>query len=301
MGLLDGKVAVVTGAGRGLGREEALALAAEGACVIVNDVGTSVSGDGKDKSPAEEVVAEITKAGGRASTSYEDISSWDGAKRVVDAAYAQYGALNILVNNAGVLRDRMSFNMNEDEFDLVLKVHCKGHFAMAHQACVRWREQAKASGGAVYGRIINTASEAGLMGTAGNSNYAMAKAAIAALTISLAREMGKYGVTSNFIAPRARTRMTDTMPNNQMFAKPDDGFDMFHPAWPAQLVTFLATEAAGDINGQGFVVWGGQVALVKGWHFASRIEKPNSALMVKDLIARKDELFANQAKQPEYM
>jgi NAD(P)-dependent dehydrogenase (short-subunit alcohol dehydrogenase family) len=301
MGLLDGKVAVITGAGRGLGREEALALAAEGARVIVNDIGTSVSGEGSDQTPAQEVVAAIRKAGGTAEANGEDISRWDGAGRLVDAAYAKYSALDILVNNAGVLRDRMSFNMNEDELDLVLKVHCKGHFAMAHHACVRWREKAKTSGGSVYGRIINTASEAGLMGTAGNSNYAMAKAAIAALTISLAREMGKYGVTSNFIAPRARTRMTDTMPNHEMFAKPESGFDAFHPAWPAQLVTFLATEAAGDINGQGFVVWGGAIALVKGWHFVGRIEKPNAALTVADLIARKDELFGSSSKQPEYM
>jgi 3-oxoacyl-[acyl-carrier protein] reductase len=191
--------------------------------------------------------------------------------------------------------------MTEAEFDLVLKVHCKGHFAVAHHACVRWREQAKRNGGHTFGRIINTSSEAGLMGTAGNSNYAMAKAAIAALTISLAREMGKYGVTSNFIAPRARTRMTDTMPNHDMFAKPETGFDAFHPAWPAQLVTFLATEQAGDINGQGFVVWGGQVSLVKGWHFAGHISQADAAFTVQDLIARKDELFANHSKQPEFM
>lgn len=300
MGLLDGKVALVTGAGRGLGREEALALAAEGAKVIVNDIGASVSGEGSDASPAAEVVAEIRAAGGTASANGEDISSWDGAGRLVEAAYSTYGSLDIIVNNAGVLRDRMSFNMSEAEFDLVLKVHCKGHFGVAHHACVRWRERAKASGGRTFGRIINTSSEAGLMGTAGNSNYAMAKAAIAALTISLAREMGRYGVTSNFIAPRARTRMTDTMPNHDMFAKPESGFDAFHPAWPAQLVTFLATEEAGDINGQGFVVWGGQVALVKGWHFVGQIAK-DDAFTVSDLIARKDELFGKNAKEPEFM
>jgi NAD(P)-dependent dehydrogenase (short-subunit alcohol dehydrogenase family) len=300
MGLLDGKVAVVTGAGRGLGREEALALAAEGARVVVNDIGASVSGEGNDSTPAGEVVAEIAAKGGKASANYDDISSWEGAGRLIEAAHAAFGGLDIVVNNAGVLRDRMSFNMSEAEFDLVMKVHCKGHFAMAHHACVRWREKAKASGGTTFGRIINTASEAGLMGTAGNSNYAMAKAAIASLTISLAREMGRYGVTSNFIAPRARTRMTDTMPNNEMFAKPESGFDAFHPAWPAQLVTFLATEEAGDINGQGFVVWGGQVALVKGWHFTGQIAK-DDAFSVRDLIARKDELFGSNAKQPEFM
>lgn len=139
------------------------------------------------------------------------------------------------------------------------------------------------------------------MGSAGNSNYAMAKAAIAALTISIAREMGKYGVTANFIAPRARTRMTDTMPNHEMFAKPASGFDHFDPAWPAQLVTFLATDAAADINGQGFIVWGGQVTLVKGWHTVNEITKPDAAFTVHDLIARKDELFGEHPRQPGYM
>jgi len=300
MALLDGKVAIVTGAGRGLGREEALALAAEGARVIVNDIGASVSGEGNDQSPAAAVVDEIKRAGGQAVANYDDIADWAGAGRLVAQAYAQWGSLDILVNNAGVLRDRMSFNMSEAEFDLVMKVHCKGHFAMIHHACTRWRERAKQSG-TVYGRIINTSSEAGLMGSAGNSNYAMAKAAIAALTISIAREMGKYGVTANFMAPRARTRMTDTMPNHAMFEKPESGFDVFHPGWPAQLVVFLASEAAGDLNGQGFVVWGGEVMLVGGWHTLSQISKPNGALTAQDLIARKDELFGTHPRQPGYM
>jgi NAD(P)-dependent dehydrogenase (short-subunit alcohol dehydrogenase family) len=299
MALLAGKVAIVTGAGRGLGREEALALGAEGARVVVNDIGTSVAGEGTDQSPAQQVVNEIKAAGGEASANYEDIASWAGARRTVEQAYDTYGQLDILVNNAGVLRDRMNFNMSEEEFDLVLRVHCKGHFAMTHHACVRWRELAKRAG-SVYGRVINTSSEAGLMGSAGNSNYAMAKAAIAALTISIAREMGKYGVTANFIAPRARTRMTDTMPNHDMFAKPETGFDAFNPAWPAQLVAFLASEHAGDINGQGFVVWGGEIALVKGWHVAGQISKPNAAFNVDDLVARKDELFAQHSRQPEF-
>lgn len=300
MALLDGKVAIVTGAGRGLGREEALALAAEGARVIVNDIGVSVAGEGNDQSPAAAVVADIARGGGTAIANYEDIADWNGAQRTIEQAYDTWGRLDILVNNAGVLRDRMSFNMNEDEFDLVMKVHCKGHFSMIRHACARWREVAKQSG-QVYGRVINTSSEAGLMGSAGNSNYAMAKAAIAALTISIAREMGKYGVTANFIAPRARTRMTDTMPNNAMFAKPETGFDAFHPAWPAQLIVFLASEAAGDLNGQGFVVWGGDVMLVGGWHVLNQISKPNAALTAQDLIARKDELFGKHPKQPGFM
>lgn len=300
MPLLEGRTAIVTGAGRGLGREEALALAAAGAKVIVNDIGTSLGGDGEDRSPADAVVRDIAAAGGSAVASYEDVSSWDGARRTIEQAYDTWGRLDVLVNNAGVLRDRMSFNMTEEEFDLVMKVHCKGHFAMTRHACARWREAAKA-GQPVYGRVINTASEAGLLGSAGNSNYAMAKAAIAALTISIAREMGKYGVTSNFIAPRARTRMTESMPNSSMFAKPEAGFDAFHPAWPAQLVVALASEAAGDLNGQGFIVWGGEVTLVRGWHVAGRIEKPGAALTAEEILARKDELFGDGPRQPTYM
>lgn len=299
MGLLDGKVAIVTGAGRGLGREEALALAKDGARVIVNDIGASLDGEGVDQSPAAQTVNDIKAAGGTAMTSYEDISAWAGAKRVIDQAYDTYGQLDIVVNNAGVLRDRMMFNMQEDEFDLVMKVHCKGHFAMTRHACERWRTAAKSSG-KVFGRIVNTASEAGLLGSAGNSNYAMAKAAIAALTISTAREMGKYGVTANFIAPRARTRMTESMPNNSMFAKPEEGFDYFHPAWPAQLVVALASEQAGDLNGQGFIVWGGNVTLVRGWHTVGAISG-NEAFAAADILKRKDELFGDNPREPVFM
>jgi NAD(P)-dependent dehydrogenase (short-subunit alcohol dehydrogenase family) len=299
MGLLDGKVAIVTGAGRGLGREEAIALARHGATVIVNDIGASLSGEGSDVSPAQEVVNTITAAGGKAATNGDDVGDWQGAKRAITQAYDQFGRLDILVNNAGVLRDRMSFNMSEDEFDLVMRVHCKGHFAMTRHACERWRDLAKQTG-TVYGRVINTSSEAGLMGSAGNANYSMAKAAIAALTVSIAREMGKYGVRSNFIAPRARTRMTMSMPNHAMFDEPAEGFDAMHPAWPAELVTFLASEHV-DFNGQGFIVWGGQVVLVQGWHIVSQITKSGAAVTVEDLIARKDELFGTAPREPGYL
>jgi len=299
MGLLDGKVAIVTGAGRGLGREEALALARHGAKVIVNDVGASLTGEGHDDSPAAEVVRTITAAGGTAVVNGEDIGDWEGARRTVAQAYDQFGRLDVLVNNAGVLRDRMSFNMSEDEFDLVMRVHAKGHFAMTRHACERWRDAAKRTG-SVYGRIVNTSSEAGLIGSAGNANYAMAKAAIAALTVSVAREMGKYGVRANFIAPRARTRMTLSMPNHAMFDEPESGFDTFHPAWPAELVAFLASEHV-DFNGQGFIVWGGQVALVQGWHIVSQITKDGAAITAEELVQRKDELFANAPREPGYM
>jgi NAD(P)-dependent dehydrogenase (short-subunit alcohol dehydrogenase family) len=300
MGALDGKVAVVTGAGRGLGREEALVLARVGGAVVVNDVGVSLAGDGSDRAPAEQVAGAIRAAGGRAVANHDDVADWAGAERLVQQAYDAFGSLDVLVNNAGVLRDRMSFNMSEEEFDLVLRVHCRGHFAMVRHACTHWRARAKALGGRVYGRIVNTASEAGLYGTAGNSNYAMAKAAIAALTVSIAREMGKYGVAANFIAPRARTRMTESMPNAEMWQAPADGFDVWHPAWPAELVAFLASPDAGDVTGQGFVVYGGEVILVQGWHAVSQIRKEGAALTLADLIARKDELFGDLPRTPPF-
>jgi NAD(P)-dependent dehydrogenase (short-subunit alcohol dehydrogenase family) len=296
--LLAGRVAIVTGAGRGLGREEAIALAAHGASVIVNDIGASLAGEGADQSPADEVVKVIERAGGTAVVNADDVADWEGARRLVTQAYDRFGRLDVLVNNAGVLRDRMNFNMSEDEFDAVLRVHTKGHFATTRHACERWRTLAKEHG-TTYGRIVHTASEAGLYGTAGNSNYAMAKAAIAALAISIAREMHKYGVTSNFIAPRARTRMTDSMPGSDMFAKPAEGLDAFHPAWPAQLVVFLASEAAADVTGQGFVVWGGTVSLVKGWHHVQALTNDAAAWTAEDLIASKDDLFGPHARQPE--
>jgi NAD(P)-dependent dehydrogenase (short-subunit alcohol dehydrogenase family) len=300
MGLFDGKVAIVTGAGRGIGRSEALLLASEGARVVVNDLGGSGAGEGADQTPAQQVVDEIKAGGGDGVANYDDCASWSGAEGMVQQAIDTFGGLDVLICNAGILRDKMSFNMSEEEFDLVLRVHCKGHFAMVHHACARWREIAK-RGGRAAGRIVNTASEAGLIGSAGNSNYAMAKAAIAALTISIAREMGKYGVTSNFIAPRARTRMTDSMPNHSMFDVPETGLDVFHPAWPAQLVVFLASDAAADVNGQGFVVWGGHVALVKGWHTVREIDRRDAAFTAHDLVARKDELFGEQPREPTFM
>jgi NAD(P)-dependent dehydrogenase (short-subunit alcohol dehydrogenase family) len=170
---------------------------------------------------------------------------------------------------------------------------------MTRHACERWRDLAKRDG-RVYGRIVNTSSEAGLMGTAGNANYAMAKAAIAALTVSIAREMGKYGVRSNFIAPRARTRMTESMPNHTIFDKPDTGFDTFHPAWPAELVAFLASEHV-DFGGLGFIVWGGQVCVVRGWHVVGQITREGGAISAEDLVRRRDELLGDTPREPGYL
>jgi len=261
-GILEGKVAIVTGAGRGLGRVEAMELARLGAKVVVNDLGVADDGSGDDKRPAEAVVDEISGAGGRAAANYEDVADWNGSKRIVDQAVSTFGGLDILVNNAGFLRDKMIFNMEESEWDAVIRVHLKGHFCMSRWATAYWRDRAKEADGPTYGRIINTASEAFLVGSMGQPNYAAAKAGIAALTMSTAQACGRYGVTANAICPRARTRMTET--TVPMFAKPEQGFDTFAPENVAPLVGFLASPAAERISGQVFVVYGGTVSVLTG-------------------------------------
>jgi len=287
MGMLDGKVAIVTGAGRGIGREEALLLASEGANVVVNDVGASVEGQGGDKHPAEEVVELIEAGGSKAAVNASDVSSWEGAKALVDQAIETFGQLDILVNNAGILRDKMSFNMDEASWDDVIRVHLKGHFAPSHHAAVYWRGRAKA-GEDVTGRIINTSSEAGLFGNAGQANYAAAKGGIASLTWVLARELGRYGITVNSISPRARTRMTENLFGDM--AKATEGFDKFDPRNVAQLVTFLATDEAADISGQNFVVYGGDIWAMGGFHPIGEIHR-DSMWSPAELAAAKGELF----------
>jgi len=289
MGLLDGKVAVVTGAGRGIGREEALLLAGEGATVIVNDVGASLAGQGGDVSPAQEVVDLITANGGKAEVNGDDISSWDGAKRVVDQAVENHGAIDILVNNAGILRDKMSFNMEESDWDDVIRVHLKGHFAPSHFAAVHWRAKAKA-GDETSGRIINTSSEAGLYGNAGQANYSAAKAGIASMTWVLARELGRYGITVNAIAPRARTRMTENLFGEMAKAK-EDSFDEWDPTNVAQLVGFLATDQAADVNGQIFVVFGGNIWAMGGFHPVGEVHRDH-AWTPAELVEAKAQLFS---------
>ncbi len=288
MGMLEGKVAIVTGAGRGIGREEALLLAAEGAKVIVNDVGASLQGQGGDKSPAQQTVDDIVTAGGEAVVNDSDVSSWAGAEALVAQAVDTWGKLDILVNNAGILRDKMSFSMEEAEWDDVIRVHLKGHFACAHFAAIHWRTRAKA-GEDVYGRIINTASESGLFGNPGQANYGAAKAGIAALTIILARELERYGVRVNAISPRARTRMTEELFG--AMAKAEEGaFDAFGPANVAPLVAFLASPEAGDVNGQNFVVFGGSVWVMEGWTPAGSVQR-DSQWTPRDLADAKGKLF----------
>jgi len=253
---LEGKVAIVTGAGRGIGREHALALAGAGASVVVNDLGGSLAGEGQDSSPAQEVVNEIVAGGGQAVASYADVSDFGAAEQMVERAVDRYGGLDILVNNAGILRDRMLVNMTEEEWDAVIAVHLKGHFAPLRHAGAYWRERTKA-GEEVRGRVINTSSPSGVFGNVGQANYGAAKAGIAA------QEFGRYGVTVNCLAPNARTRMTEETFGE--LAKPEDGFDPLDPGNMAPLVVALAADDAQDITGQCFFVWGGVVNVLRPW------------------------------------
>src|SRR3954454_3869691 len=269
MGALDGKVAIVTGAGRGIGRGEALALAAEGATVVVNDLGTALDGT-PDASAAQAVVDDIAAAGGKASANGDDVATWGGAERLVQQAVDEHGRLDILVNNAGFLRDQMSFNMDEESWDAVIRVHLKGHAATARFASAHWRDRAKA-GEDVTGRIVNTVSEAGLYGGTGQANYVAAKAGIAGMTIALARELKNYGVTVNAIAPRARTRMTETVLGDYGAPPADGRFDEWDPDNIAPVVAWLAGDSAAAVTGQVFVVFASRIHLMSGWEMVGEI------------------------------
>jgi NAD(P)-dependent dehydrogenase (short-subunit alcohol dehydrogenase family) len=261
MPTLDGKVAIVTGAGRGIGREHALALARAGARVLVNDLGGDVSGEGADATPAQQVVAEIEAAGGTAAANGGNVADFADARRMVEQAVETWGRLDILVNNAGILRDRMLVTMEEADWDAVIAVHLKGHFAPTHHAAAYWRERSKA-GDEVRGRVINTSSPSGVFGNVGQANYGAAKAGIAGLTLIAAQELARYGVTVNCLAPNARTRMTE-----QAFGEMPvpDGFDPIDPANMAPLVVALSADEAQGITGQVFFVWGGAVNALRGW------------------------------------
>jgi NAD(P)-dependent dehydrogenase (short-subunit alcohol dehydrogenase family) len=256
-------VVIVTGAGRGIGRSHALEFGRQGARVIVNDVGAGLDGQGGSSGPAAEVVGEIRAAGGDAITNGDDVSSWTGAAALVQAAITEWGRLDTVVNNAGIVRDRMIVSMDEAEWDAVMRVHLKGAFAMTHHAANHWRERAKA-GEAVHARIVNTSSGAGLAGSIGQANYSAAKAGIAALTLVAAAELGRYGVTVNAIAPSARTRMTETV-FVDMMAKPEAGFDAMDPDNIAPLVVWLGSHESGDVTGRVFELAGGRISVAQGW------------------------------------
>ena len=287
MGMLDGKVAVITGAGRGIGRGEALLFAREGARVVVNDVGGEWDGSGQDPRPASEVVEEIRAAGGEAITHFDDISEPDGAEGVVHAALEEWGRVDCVVNNAGILRDRMLFNMSVEEWDSVIKVHLRGTFLCTRAVAQHWRERAKA-GEETAGSIVNTSSTSGLLGNVGPSNYGAAKAGIAGFTQIAAMELARYGVSVNAIAPGARTRMTEKTFGD--LKVPEGDFDPLDPENIAPLVAYLCTDAARGISGQVFGITGGLVELYQGWTPVAELDR-GARWEVGELAERVGELF----------
>jgi NAD(P)-dependent dehydrogenase (short-subunit alcohol dehydrogenase family) len=284
--LCEGRIAIVTGAGRGIGREHALSLAAHGAKVVVNDLGGNVDGSGGDLSPAEQVAEEIKAMGGEAVANGDSVSSWEGAQRLVNTAIETFGDLHAVINNAGILRDRMLTNMTEEEWDAVINVHLKGTFAPSRWAAAYWREQAKA-GKPVDGRIINTTSVSGIYGNPGQTNYGAAKAGIAAFTNIAALELARYGVTVNAVAPVALTRMTEGL---GPAPETDEEREMRSPRWIAPIATWLASAESKDITGRVFEVSGNVLAIAEGWVRGPRqapIEDP-AALgpVVRELVAK---------------
>ena len=286
MGTLDGRVAIITGAGRGIGREHALLFAAEGAKVVVNDV---------DPEPAEAVCAEITSAGGTAVLNTDDVATWAGGEHIVASTIETFGELHVLVNNAGFLRDRMLVNMTEEDWNDVVQVHLSGHFVPTRFAAAHWRERCKA-GHEVKASVINSTSTSGLLGNPGQSNYGAAKAGIAALTVILAQELSRYGVRVNGLAPAARTRLTEATPGlGDVVQPPADGaaFDVWDPANVAPLAAYLATESAPE---SGCIYWvqGGTVRLFEGWKLTATIERPGR-WTIEELAEEMPGLLASRA------
>ena len=282
MGRLDNKVAVITGAGSGVGKEHALLLALEGAQVVVNDLGEA----------ANETVAIINANGGKAVSHIGSVSDWSTGEDLVSTALEAFGDLHILINNAGILRDAMCFSMSEQEFDEVISVHLKGHFVCARAAAIYWRNQAKAGNDSAR-RMIHTTSESGLFGGPAQSNYASAKGGILTLSLTLGRELSKYGVTTNVVAPRARTGLTDYI---QSMAAPDskDQFDVYDPANVSPFVVWLCTDEAQEINGQAFIVGGSGVWWMRSWSHINHIKLDSQKLSISQIDELKDDLFAGE-------
>ena len=264
MGICDGRVVIVTGAGRGIGRGHAIEFARQGAKVVVNDLGGAVDGSGSDLTPAEQVVEEIKGMGGEAVANADNVADWEGAQRLVNTAIETFGDLHVVVNNAGILRDRMLVNMTEEEWDAVIHVHLKGTFAPARWAAAYWRERTK-EGKTNDARIINTSSASGLYGNPGQTNYAAAKAGIAAFTIVASKELARYGVTVNAIAPGARTRMTENLGLGAITVE-EGQFDAFAPENIAPLVVWLGSPNSKDVTGRVFNVAGGRISVAEAWH-----------------------------------
>ncbi|WP_280261766.1 SDR family oxidoreductase [Nocardia wallacei] len=287
MGALEGKVAVITGAGRGIGREHARLFAAEGAAVVVNDLGGDNAGEGTDVGPAQEVVNEITAAGGRAVANTANIAAWDGAKELVEQAVSEFGKLDVVINNAGILRDGFIAGLEESQWDAVIAVHLKGHFNLLRHAAAYWKEQSKA-GNQPNAAVVNTASASGVtVPNAGQANYGAAKAGIAALTLVAADELERYGVRVNAIAPMARTRLTLATPGmGAIFAAevPEGEFDAFSPANISPLVAYLASDKC-PITGKVFAVQGEAISELAGWHDVKTIET-DGPWLIDDIAAR---------------
>lgn len=292
MGALEGRVAVITGAGRGLGREHALLFAKEGAKVVVNDLGVANDGSGADQSPAEETAADIRAAGGEAIANHDDVADWDGAKRLIDSAVEAFGKLDVLVNNAGILRDRLLINTSEQEWDDVIRVHLRGHFLPLKWAGLYWRDQAKA-GNTMAASVINTTSTSGLMSNVGQANYGAAKTGIATMTEIAQKELERYGVRVNAIAPAARTRLTMSIPGaaerdeERMKTAAEIGFDRSDPANVSPFVAYLATEKC-PIKGKTFFVFGDKVHLFQPWTIVETIDNAQQRWTIDGIAAVAD-------------
>lgn len=296
MGALDGRVAIITGAGRGIGREHALLFAQEGAKVVVNDLGGTNDGTGQDSTPAQQVVDEIAAMGGQAVANYDNVADWEGAQHMVNAAVEAFGDLDILVNNAGILRDRVLVNMTEAEWDAVIAVHLKGHFAPSRWAAAYWREQFKA-GVTKPRNIVHTSSTSGLFSNPGQSNYGAAKTGIATFSQILAKELARYNVKSNSIAPAARTRLTEATPGlGERIAAPTDAalFDEWDPANISPLVAYLASTDC-DFTGETFFVKAGEVTRIRSWERAETVEQ-NDRWKVSELTAALNKMAAQVNK-----
>jgi NAD(P)-dependent dehydrogenase (short-subunit alcohol dehydrogenase family) len=280
-GLCEGRVAIVTGGARGIGREHALMLASHGAKVVVNDLGGEMDGTGQSTGPAQEVVDEIKAMGGEAVANGDSVADWEGAQRLVNTAVESFGRLDVLINNAGILRDRMLVNMTAEEWDAVINVHLRGTFAPSRWAAAYWRDRAK-SGEANDARIINTTSVSGIYGNPGQTNYGAAKMGIAAFTIIASRELGRYGVTVNAVAPGALTRMTEGLGMGQ--ASEEDR-ERMSPRWIAPIVTWLASEQSAGVTGRVFEASGRVLAIAEGWHRGPRVEPVDDPVRMGPVVA----------------